>query len=89
MAPCDWLRGLQMGKAWHHPIGARLGLRQKRADQRLQTLIGGVQLVPHPEFKIGRDLVVPAAARVQAACGLTDQVFQPRLDVHVDVFERG
>lgn len=82
MAPSHRLRGLQVGEARHYPIGARLSLRQKRADQRQEAAFGCVQLVAHPQFEIGRHLVIAAAARVQAARRLADDFLQAGLHVH-------
>ena len=47
-----------------------------------------VDRVAHPQPEIGRHLVVAAARGVQPLAGLADPLGQPRLDVHVDVFER-
>ena len=44
--------------------------------------------VTHPEAEIDRDLVVAAARGVQALARFADAFGQPRLDIHVDVFER-
>ena len=40
------------------------------------------------ETEIGRDLVVARARGVQPAGGGADQLGQPALDIHMDVFER-
>ena len=81
--------GLQMGEAGHERAGVLLGLRDER---RLQRLEGGgrgpVDRVAHPELEVGRDLVVARARGVQAPGRLADELGEPRLDVHVDVFER-
>ena len=52
-------------------------------------LVEAVDRLAHPEPEVGRDLVVARARRVQAPGRLADQLPEPRLDVHVDVFERG
>ncbi len=88
MAPCDGLRGLQMGEPRHDPVGPRLGLRQKRADQGFDPFNGGVHLVAHPKFEIGRHLIIARTARVQTPRRLADDLFEPRFDIHMDVFER-
>ena len=64
------------------------GLSQQRLHQRKDAALGRVALVAHPQTKVGRHLVVARARGVQAARGLADDLFQPGLDVHVDVFER-
>jgi len=89
MAEGDRLRRLQMGEARHHPVGRRLGAGQQRADQRIKPLDRGVRLIAHPQAEVGRDLIVAAPRRVQTPGRLADDLFQPRLDVHVNVFERG
>ena len=89
MAPCHGLRGLQVRKARHDPVGPRFGLRQKGLHQRGQAGNGGIALVADPEAEIDRHLIVARPRGVQAACGFADDLFQPRLDVHVDVFEIG
>ena len=38
--------------------------------------------------EIGRHLVVARAGGVEPAGGIADQLLQPMLDMHVDVFER-
>ena len=89
MTPCDGLRRLQMGEPRHHPIGPGPGLRQKCALQGLDPCNRRVALVAHPQPEIGRHLVVPRPPRVQPPRRLADHLFQPRLHVHVDVFQRG
>ena len=42
-----------------------------------------------PQAKVRRHLVIPGPARVQTACWLTDDLFQARLDIHVNVFKFG
>ncbi len=43
----------------------------------------------HPQPEIGRHLVIPGPARVQAACGFADDLLQAGLHVHVDVLQVG
>ena len=89
MAPSDRLRGLQMGETGHDPIGPGLCLVQQRLDQRQQSAFGGVELVAGPQLEICRHLIVARPARVQTPCRFADDFFQARLDVHVNVFQRG
>ena len=72
-------------------VGAttRLGLPEKRLLQRLDPGNDGIALVADPEAEIDGDLIVPAARGVKPAGGLSDQVLQPRLDIHMNVFEGG
>jgi hypothetical protein len=51
-------------------------------------VIAGIALVAHPQPEIDRHLIIPAARGVQAP-GLAYQLFQPRLHIHVDVFQIG
>ncbi len=88
MAEGHRLRGLQMGEARHHGRGMRqrlLGQRLLVAGERVVELVDGIA---HPEPEIGRDLVVARARGVQPPGGRPDQLRQPALDVHVNVFER-
>ena len=66
----------------------RLRLRRERRLQGMELADDLVDRVAHPEPEIGRHLVVARARRVQPPGGVADQLLQPRLDVHVDVFER-
>ena len=50
--------------------------------------IQAVDRVAHPKAEIGRDLVVAGARGVQPLAGLADQLGEPRLDIHMNVFER-
>ncbi len=47
-----------------------------------------VDRVAHPEAEVDRDLVVARAGGVQPPGGGADDVGEPALDVHMDVFER-
>ena len=89
MPPCHRLGHLQMGEPRHDPIGARLGLGQKGADQRLKRTRHCVKLITHPEFEIRRHLIIARAARVQPPGGFADQILQAGLDIHVDILKRG
>ena len=89
VAEGDRLGGLQVGVARHDGRGMGLGLTDQRRLQIAQLSVQGVDRLAHPEPEIGRDLVVARARRVQAPGRLADQLLEPRLDVHVDVLERG
>ena len=88
MAEGDRLRRLQMREARHHRAGMRQRLLGERLLQAGERGIDGVDGVAHPQPEIGRHLVVARARRVQAAGRGADQVLEPALDVHVDVFQR-
>ena len=53
-----------------------------------QRLVDGVERGPDPEPEIGRNLVVAGARRVQSPGGRSDQLGEPALHVHMDIFER-
>ena len=87
MAEGDRLGGLQVREARHDRVGMLLGAIEESGDEAGQRLLRSLQLFLHPEAEVERDLVVARAGGVQPAGGRTDQRRQPRLDVHVDVFE--
>eukprot|EP01035_Chromulina_nebulosa_P034683 gene34683-biopygen22585 len=58
MAERHRLRALQMRESRHHAVGMFFGARQQRIlerDERRRDLVDGVA---HPQFEVGRDLVV-------------------------------
>ena len=87
MAPGDWLRGLQMRKARHHPISPRARLLQKCLHQRLDTCDGPIGLIADPKAKVSRHLVIAAAARVQTPRRLTNDLLQTLLNIHMNIFQ--
>ena len=82
------LRGLQMREARHHGRGVFERLLGERALVGGKRRVEGVDRGPHPEPEIGRDLVVARARGMQPPRRRPDQLGEPALDVHVDVFER-
>src|ERR1700726_3336776 len=88
MTEGDRLRRLQMGKPRHYAccIGERLF--GKRPLEAAQLLIERVDGVANPEAEIERDLIVARARRVKPPRHGSDQLRKPRLDVHMNVFER-
>ena len=82
------LRGLQVREARHDGRG----LRQRFLGERLliagQRRVDVVDRVAHPELEVGRDLVVARTRRMQTPGRRPDQLREPQLDVHMDVFER-
>ena len=82
------LRRLQMGEARHHRAGVGERLLGQRPLQVGDLRVERVDRVAHPEPEIERDLVVARARGVQPPGIRADDLGQPRLDVHVDVFER-
>ncbi len=87
VAECHRLGRLQVGEARHERVGVggravdQGALKSAKAADRL---FAGAA---HPEAKIERHLVIARASGVQPSRGVSDQLGQPRLDVHVDVFE--
>ena len=88
MAERHGLRRLQMGETGHH--GA--GMFQRAIHQRLlkggERRIGLVDGIANIEAEVGGDLVVARARGMQPSRGGTDQLGQPALDIHMDVFQR-
>ncbi len=81
------LRDLQMRESGHD----RLGMLFRPCDQhplqfadRVRRLVART---PHPQPKIGRDLVVARARGVQPSSRRADQLAEPVLDGHVNVLE--
>jgi hypothetical protein len=89
MPPGHRLRGLQMGKARHNPIGPSLGLLKERPHQPGQPLGRLIALVADPQPEIHRHLVVPRPPGVQPLARLADPFGQPGLDVQMDVLQLG
>ena len=87
MAEGDRLGRLQMGEARHHRVGMLFGAVQEGRDEPGQGRLGRLQLFLDPQAEIERHLVVARARGVQPPGRRADQVGQPRLDIHVDVFE--
>ena len=87
VAPSHRLRHLQMRKSRHRPISPRRSLRQKRLHQRFDPCNRRITLIAHPQPEIQRHLIIARPRRVQPACRFTNHFFQPRLDIHVNVFQ--
>jgi hypothetical protein len=74
--------------ARHQNILVDLGQSQQRRLQGAQALADFRRLRLHIKPQIERDLIVPAARRVQLRPRRADAFGQRGLDIHVDVFER-
>jgi hypothetical protein len=68
----------------HRALGAAHEHAQKLVDQAARAHARFARVQAH----VGRDLIVSAAACVQARARVADALGQRRLDVHVDVFAR-
>ena len=88
MAEGHRLGRLQMREARHDITGMLQRALRQPLDQGGQLGVERVQRVADPHAEIGRDLVVARARRVQASGRRPDQLCEPRLDVHVNVFQR-
>ena len=88
VAECHRLRRLQMGKAGHHGCGMGQRLPRKRLLVFGQRDIDGIDGGANPKPEIGRHLVVARTGRVQTPGGRPDEIGEPALDIHMDVFER-
>ena len=77
-----------MRKAGHD--GRSVGERPlgERALIGRKLKVDFVDRVAYPEAEIGCDLIVARTRGVQSPGGRSNQLGKPRLDVHVDVFER-
>ena len=78
-----------MRKAGHHSRFMPIGLINQRLDQTLKALNSAVRLITNPHPEIQRDLIVARPACVQTPGRFANQFLQPRLDIHVNVFQRG
>ena len=70
-----------MTSAWRSPRS------RKARCTSLQTTVEGVEGVAHPEFDVGDDLIVAAAAGVQFAADVAEPLDEGALDVRMNVFE--
>ncbi len=87
VAEGDRLGALQMGETRHDRVVTGRRLCRQGRQQAMQLAVQFVDGVTHPQAQVGGHLIVARARRVQPAGGLADQFLQPRLDVHVDVFQ--
>ena len=87
MAEGHRLGRLHMGEARHDGVDMLLGLREQRALQRQQALIGAFAGGAHPKPEIRHHLVVARARGVQPPGRRADDLGQPRLDVQMNVFQ--
>src|SRR5574343_999335 len=87
VAEGDRLCHLQVGEARHHGVSVLLGQVQQAGLQLGNQRHDGVDLRAQPQADVGGNLVVTAAAGVQALAGVADLVGEAALDVHVYVFQ--
>jgi hypothetical protein len=82
------LGDLEMGEAGHDAVGFALGEIEQAGGEAVDQADQFVDGVAHVQAHVGGDLIVAAAAGVQALAGVADALGEPRLDVHVHVFQR-
>ena len=73
--------GITVAACVERLLGQRPLVGRERAVER-------VDRVAHPEPEVGRHLVVARARGVQPPGRRPDQLGEPALDVHMDVFQR-
>ena len=84
----DGLGHLQVGKAGEDGVYVALGHADERGLQVAQKAADEVDFAAQPQADVGGDLVVAAAAGVQALAGVAHELGQARFDVQVHVFQR-
>ena len=82
------LRALHVREARHHVGGMRQRLLGEHLLQPGDLADQLVDRVADPEPEIERDLVVARARGVQPPRRRPDEAGEPRLDVHMDIFQR-
>jgi len=87
VAKAHRLGHLQVGEARQDHVHVFLGYVQQRLLQVYQQFADQVDLAAQPQAHVGGDLVVAAAAGVQAFAGVAHQLGQSGLDVEVHVFQ--
>ena len=88
VAKGDGLGHLQMGKARHDGFGMGGSLFSQGQLQVFQLPIEVIHAVADIEAEIRGNLVIARTRRVQASGGLTDNILQALLHIHVNVFQR-
>ena len=89
MAERDRLGTLQVREPGHHVIRMGCGPVDQHALECLQARIHRVDCIADPQPEIGCDLIVAAARGVKPTRNGSDQLGQPGLGRHVNVFKSG
>ena len=89
VSEADGLGDLQVGKAGHNGFGVLFRQIQQCRLKVLNQASDDGNLVAQPQADVGGDLVVAAAAGVQAFARVADFVGQAAFDVHMDIFQIG
>ena len=87
MAEGHGLRGLQMGKTWHHRIGIIERLFGECLLKVSHLQIKRVKRVTHPKPHIGGDLIITRARGVKPSRSRANDIGKPRLDIHMNIFK--
>ena len=87
MSQRNRLRGLQVREARHEGRDILPRPAHQRALKGRHQMARLRQRAARPEAEIRHHLVIARARGVQPPGRLADQLLEPRLDVHVDVFE--
>ena len=83
------LRALEVCVAGKDHLDLLLCAIDEDRSQTEKRATGLGNLVPHPENKVGGHLIVAATAGVELPRYRSDELLEPPLHVHVDVFEGG
>jgi hypothetical protein len=89
MAEGHRLGGLQVGEAGHDCGCVIDCLLRHHLLQARQLLVEHVKAITHVKAEVGCHLIIARTRRMQPSGGFADHVPERRLDVHVNVFERG
>ena len=82
------LGSLQMGVAGKHGVQVLASAGDEDALQREESTLDRVAHVSKVEGQVGGHLVVATAPGVEPPCHASHSLLEPRLDVHVNVFQR-
>ena len=86
---CDknGLGALQVRVAGHDRVGVGLGLREKSVLKRAKPPYGIVDGLPQKQAYVQCNLVVTGTCGVKPPRRFPDELGQPGLDIHVNVFQ--
>ena len=79
---------LHMGHPRHDRVSFRLGKVNERILQRGEIGLQLINCVAGKEPHIRGDLVIARTSSVQFLAGLAGDFSEPRLDIHMHIFER-
>ena len=82
------LSRLQMRITRHQRVGFFLCLIEQRGLQIAELSVEGIDRLANPQLEVRGHLVIARATGVQTSGRLANDLLEPGLDVHVDVFQR-